>query len=329
MARVNTLRGPVDSSELGYTLAHEHVFVHDEGVISNFPHIWDEDRAFSLARMKVMAAYECGVRTMLDASVLGNGRNVPMLLRAVGGLPMNFLICTGLFYKSDLPGFFQTQSPDILAECFIKDIEEGIAGTGVKAAIIKSCTDVAGITIGVEKALRAAARAHLRTGAVLHTHANAVVKAGLEQQRIFADEGVDLEKVYIGHAINSPDIDYLHALLDKGSFIGFDRWAAGPLPPIPGLEVLPPVTADDAVKMLAQLCREGYAGQILIGNDGCSFQTVVRFVNVEESPGMNDLDYVVFPKEITPKLLAAGVTESQIDTMTIHAPRRLFEINAR
>ena len=328
MSTVQTLRGPIDSSQLGFTLAHEHVFVSDEGLIQNFPKVWDEEFVIQKAREKLTQAYQAGVRTILDASVLGNGRNVALVQKALGQLPMQVLVCTGTFYKDELPGFFASQDIDVMTRLFIGDIVDGIGATGVKAAVVKACTDYQGVTFGVEKALRAAARAHLETGAVLHTHAHAPTKRGLDQQRIFKEEGVDLSKVYIGHCINSDDMDYLHALLDEGSFIGFDRWAAGPLPNTPGMPTHPPVTREKAVAVLAQLCREGYTDQLLIGNDACSWQMMVRFETEETSPDLYSNSYLIFPEQITPLLLEAGITQRQIEMMTTDNPRRLFERNA-
>lgn len=329
MAIIQTLNGPIDTSEMGYTLSHEHVFVADEGLISNFPGVWDEEFVIQKAREKIMEAYNAGIRTILDAAVLGNGRNVALVKKALEGIPMHILVCTGTFYREELPGFFASQDVDVMTKLFVNDIEKGIGDTGVRAAVVKACTDYQGVTFGVEKALRAAARAHLQTGAVLHTHAHAPTRQGLEQQRIFREEGVDLSKVYIGHCINSDDMDYLHGVLDQGSFIGFDRWAAGPLPPVPGMPTHPPVTREKAAAVLAKLCREGYEDQILIGNDACSWQVVVRFETEESSPDLYTNSYMIFTEQITPMLLEAGVTQAQIDKMTTKNPRRLFEMNAR
>ncbi|RGB79921.1 hypothetical protein DW070_08295 [Coprococcus catus] len=329
MSVVQTLNGAIDSSEMGYTLSHEHIFVHDEGLVSNFPSVWNEEFVIQKSREKIIQAYEAGVRTILDASVLGNGRNVAFLKKAMQGLPMNIIVCTGTFYKTELPGFFMSQDIDVMTKLFVKDITEGIGDTGVKAAVVKACTDYPGVTFGVEKALRAAARAHLETGAVLHTHAHAPTQQGLAQQKIFKEEGVDLSKVYIGHAINSDDMDYLHGLLDQGSFIGFDRWAAGPLPPVKGMPEHPPVTREKAVNVLAKLLSQGYEDQILIGNDACCWQTVVRFETEENSPELYTNSYLIFVNEVSKMLLEAGVTERQLHKMTVDNPRRLFECNAQ
>lgn len=329
MATIQTLFGTIDSADMGYTLSHEHIFVADEGLLHNFPSVWKKDFVVETARRKMQEAYDAGIRTMLNAAVLGNGRNVAFEKEVLKGIPINIIVCTGVFYREDLPGYFASQDINVLKELFVNDIVKGIGDTGVKAAVVKACSDYQGITYGVDKALRAAARAHLETGAVLHTHAHALTRQGLEQQRIFEEEGVDLSKVYIGHCINSDDMDYLHRVLQKGSFIGFDRWAAGPLPAVPGMPTHPPVTREVAVNVLAKLCEEGYEDQILIGNDACSWQWMVRFDTEENSPDLYSNSYLIFTNQITPMLLEAGVTQKQIDKMTTDNPRRLFEVNAK
>ena len=40
---VETAAGPVSTSDLGFTLMHEHIFVLSEGVAANFPSVWDAE----------------------------------------------------------------------------------------------------------------------------------------------------------------------------------------------------------------------------------------------------------------------------------------------
>lgn len=310
---IPTLSGHITPAELGFTLAHEHIFVHDEGVIQNFPNLWDRTAAILLAREKLTAAYRAGVRTILDMSVLGNGRNIADVQEATQGLPIHVVAATGVFYPEHLPGYFHTQSVDVLARCLVQDLTVGISGTDVRAGIIKACTDTPGLTEDVEKSLRAAARAHSETGAPIHTHTAG--RSGLLQQRVFQEEGVDLRRVYFGHVMDCPDLDYIHALLDQGSLIGFDRFASAP-PDAPRIR--------SAISVLTQLCQEGWAGQILIGNDGCCYQTVVRLPPPEHSPSLDTNDYLVFQEKIVPALLQAGVTPLQLHQMTVENPKKLF-----
>src|SRR6185503_12571790 len=98
--------------------------------------------------------------------------------------------------------------PEFMTDMFVRDIEEGIAGTGVKAAILKCATDKPGVTHGVERVLRAVAKAHRSTGVPISTHTHARTERGLDQQRIFEEEGVDPSRVIIGHSGDTTDIDY-------------------------------------------------------------------------------------------------------------------------
>src|SRR5437773_5391757 len=100
-----------------------------------------------------------------------------------------------------------------MTDMFVRDIEHGIADTGVKAAILKCATDEPGVTPGVERVLRAVAQAHRATGVPISTHTHALTRVGLEQQRIFREEGVDLTRVVIGHSGDTSDVGYLEELI--------------------------------------------------------------------------------------------------------------------
>ena len=56
-----------------------------------------------------------------------------------------------------------------MVEMFVRDIQQGIAHTGIKAGVLKCATDLPGVTEGVDRVLRAVAQAHRRTGAPITT----------------------------------------------------------------------------------------------------------------------------------------------------------------
>lgn len=317
MKTIPTVTGAIATTEFGFTLSHEHVFVHDEGVIANFPHIWNRKQAIESARNKLQAAYDAGVRTIIDMSIMGNGRDIHAVRESASGLPIHILAATGAFYPECLPGYFHTQPIDVLKDCFVHDITVGISGTDTRAALIKVCTDAPGITPDVEKTLRAAARASLETGVPIHTHARAENQSGLLQMRIFQEEGVPIDRIYIGHVMDSNRLDYAKRLLDTGVYIGFDRFASAPS----GSEKI-----KRSIANLALLCAQGYEKQILLGNDGCSYQTVVRTGADDMTPSIHGNDYLTLPCKILPQLSVAGVTSRQIQQMTIDNPQRLFAI---
>jgi phosphotriesterase-related protein len=104
----------------------------------------------------------------------------------------------------------------VIAPLYIRETEEGIEGIGVKAGIIKVASDRGGVTPPQEVVLRAAARAHHRTGITISTHTWSPDRVGEQQVRILEEEGVDLNRVYIGHSNDDTDLDYLLGLLEKG-----------------------------------------------------------------------------------------------------------------
>src|SRR4029077_8180270 len=134
---------------------------------------------------------------------------------------INIVVATGLYTFNDVPFYFRLRGPgtafggpEMMTEMFVRDIQEGIADTGVRAGILKCATDTPGITPGVERVLRAVAQAHRQTGTPITTHTPTPPQPwGLEQQRILADEGVDLSQVVIGHSGGTLDTGYHEAVL--------------------------------------------------------------------------------------------------------------------
>jgi phosphotriesterase-related protein len=199
-----------------------------------------------------------------------------------------------------------------VADLFVHDITQGIQGTDVKAGVLKCATDEPGVTPGVEKVLRAAARAHLRTGVPITTHTHAATKRGLEQQNIFKSEGVDLRRVIIGHSGDTDNLDYLTKLLDRGSYIGMDRF---------GLDVFLP--DEKRIATVVKLCQMGYAERMVLSQDASAYFDWYE-PEVAKTFGPN-WNYFHIVDNVIPALLEAGVSQQQIDVMTRENPRRIFE----
>jgi len=205
VSEINTARGPIDTADLGVTLMHEHVFIMTTEIAQNYPEAWgDEEKrvADAVARLNELKAR--GVDTIVDLTVIGLGRYIPRIARVAAATELNIVVATGLYTYNDIPFRFHYEGPgglldgpEIMTDMFVRDIEQGIADTGIRAGILKCATDEPGITPGVERVLRAVAQAHKRTGVPISTHTHAGLRRGLEQQRIFEEEGVDLSRVII------------------------------------------------------------------------------------------------------------------------------------
>lgn len=204
---------------------------------------------------------------------------------------------------------------------FVGDIVDGIAdavtpeGTAVRAAVIKCATDKPGLTRDVERTLRACARAHRETGCPITTHTDAASRRGLDQQRIFSEEGVDLERVIIGHCGDTDDLDYLEELIAAGSLLGMDRF---------GIDRY--LTTEDRVGVVAELCRRGYADRMVLSHDAsCYIDWIAGETYVGDMPNWH---YLHISRDVIPALLAQGVSEDQLETMLHDTPRRFFETSA-
>jgi phosphotriesterase-related protein len=320
MPQVNTARGPIDTSALGVTLMHEHVFIMTTEIMQNYPEGWGDEaarEADAVARLNELNA--AGVDTIVDLTVIGLGRYIPRIARVAAATKLNIVVATGLYTYNDVPFYFhymgpgaQLDGPEIMTDMFVRDIEQGIADTGVKAAILKCATDEPGVTPGVERVLRAVAQAHRQTGAPISTHTHAPTRRGLEQQRIFADEGVDLSRVVIGHSGDSTDIDYLEELIANGSYIGMDRF---------GIDLILPF--EDRVNTVARMCERGHADKMVLSHDAnCYFDALPETLVPVAAPNWH---YLHIHHDVLPALRERGVTDEQITTMLVDNPRRIFE----
>jgi len=312
MAQVETLSGPIDTADLGFTLMHEHVFVLSEGVRQSFPQAFDEDGQVAAAVDKLRELESRGVRTIVDLTVFGTGRDVPLMQCAVGQTSLQVIIATGLYTYDQVPHYFESRDADFLAGYFVADITDGIQGTGVKAAVLKCATDRPGVTPGVEKVLRAVARAHRRTGVPISTHTHARSQQGLRQQEVFESEGVDLGRVIIGHSGDSDDIEYLTALLKKGSYLGMDRF---------GLDQYLPT--EKRVATVVRLCELGHAASLVLSHDtACYLDWFPAELIRANAPKWT---FTHISDDILPALKRAGVMDEQVRAMTVDNPRRIFE----
>ncbi|MGJ9412725.1 phosphotriesterase [Aeromicrobium sp. CF4.19] len=320
---VQTFSGPVPAHDLGTTLVHEHIFVTHPELDLNLPHPeWDREHALRTAVDGLERLYELGVRTVVDLTVLGLGRDVARVAEVARHVRVNLVASTGYYTSNTLPHYFGTHGPgrlvdgpDPLTELFLSDIEDGIADTGVRAGMLKVVTDREGMTPDVQRVIVAAAQAHVRTGVPITTHTHAPSHVGLDQLDLLQEHGVDPGRVVIGHSGDTDDLDYLHALLERGAWLGLDRF---------GMEHVFP--DDRRIATTLHLLREGHADRLLLSHDAAFFSRVTPpSWRARETPHwtMENIS-----TRIVPALLAGGATEQDIDQMLVQNPARLLSPSA-
>lgn len=319
MAKVPAVQGDIDASALGATLMHEHIFVLSPEINQNYLETWgDEDSRVQDAVRRLQALKPHGIDTLVDMTVLGLGRYIPRIQCIASRIDCNILVATGIYICDDLPAFFRFRNsdsppdpPQSMTDMFVRDIREGIAGTGVRAAVLKCATDIRGMTPAAEQCFRAVARAHRITGAPISTHSHAGTQGGFEQQRIFTEEGVDLSRVVIGHSGDTTDLGYLEELIRNGSYLGMDRFGIDPV-----------LSFEKRVDTVARLCRKGYAGHMVLSHDAACYMD--WFPEGSLKRGTPNWHFLHISSDVLPALKKRGVTDSQIRTMMVENPRLIF-----
>src|SRR5262245_49595706 len=321
---VETARGPVDTNALGQVLMHEHVFVLSHEFHANYPQVvgFDEGRDVAQAVARLNELVDVGVGTIVGFTGVGLGRAVRLLSRVAAQTDLNIVVATGYYTFNELAMFVTMRASagrvppaDLLAEWFVGDITEGIAGTGVKAGILKCATDQPGVTPGVDATLRAVARAYLDAGVPISTHTPPATRRGLEQQDVFEAEGVDLSRVIIGHSGDTDDLAYLEELLARGSYLGMDRF---------GLYGI--LSKEARVQTIADLCARGHADRLVLSHDACCTNDWLPREATSRTP---EWHLCHISRDVLPMLRYAGVTEAESTTMVVDNPRRIFENTAK
>ncbi len=324
MTEVQTVRGPVDSAELGRTYMHEHVFVLNADVQQNYPQEWgDEDSRVADAVQKLGALSDSGVRTIVDPTVIGLGRYIPRIQRIAEQVPsLNIIVATGCYTYDDVPFFFHYRGPALepflgqpvpepMVDLFVGDITDGIAGTGVRAGMLKCAIDHQGMTPGVERVMRAVAKAHRQTGVPITIHTHPGTQTGLAAQQVLDDEGVDPRRVVLGHSGDTTDADHLEKLASAGYVLGMDRF---------GINL--DTTFEARADIVVEMCRRGFSDNMVLAHDASCYIDWL-------APGVMDFlpqwHYLHIEQDVLPYLRDHGVTDEQIETMLAHTPRRFFE----
>ena len=84
MALVNTVLGPVEAADLGFTLSHEHIVCGSPGVVRGWPALYGgRERLLETAQTVLTRAIADGVTTIVDATTFDLGREVDVLVEAL------------------------------------------------------------------------------------------------------------------------------------------------------------------------------------------------------------------------------------------------------
>ena len=311
MAHVQTVLGPIDAADLGFTLPHEHTQI----ALWQIPDRWDYwqlTRDEPLILEELAAFREAGGRSVVDLTLPGVGRDPTWLTGVARASGLHVVMGCGWYREAYYPpeALIDRRSVDALADELVAEATVGVGDTGVRPGIIGEIgTDKPWLTAQEERVHRAAARAARRTGLAITTHA-VLSPVGLDQLRIFEEEGADPTRVVIGHADSYPVLDHHLAIVERGASVEFDFL---------GMSFSPAERHGEGriVDLLRELLSRGHVERVLLSQDVCHDSQLSRY----EGNG-----YTYLARTFLPRLREAGVSETEIETITVANPRRLLTV---
>jgi predicted metal-dependent phosphotriesterase family hydrolase len=311
MAHVQTVLGPIDPVTLGWTLPHEHTQI----ALWQIPGRWDywqltRDEPVILDELARLTA--AGGSGLVDLTLPGVGRDPAWLRGIAQASGLNVVMGCGWYRGAYYPAEarIDRRTVDDLTDELVAEIEAGVEGTGIRPGIIGEIgTDKPWVSALEERVHRAAARAAIRTGLAVTTH-GVLSAVGLEQLRIFEDEGLDPARVVIGHADSYPVLEHHLAIVERGASVEFDFLGMS-------FSAVERHGEPRVIELLCELLARGHAERILLSQDVCHDSQLKRY----EGNG-----YVYLAETFLPRLREAGVTDAQVETMTVANPRRILTI---
>jgi phosphotriesterase-related protein len=311
MPHVMTVLGPVEPSALGFTLPHEHTQI-ALWQIQNRWDYWELTADEPVILDELRRFRDAGGTALADLTLPGVGRD-PLWLQRIAEASGLHVVMGGGWYRTAYypPGaLIDRRSTDALAEELVGEATVGVGDTGIRTGILGEIgTDKPWMTPAEERVHRAVARAARRTGLGIITHA-VMSDVGAAQMTIFEEEGVDPGRVVIGHADSYPVLDHYLGLIARGASIEFDFL---------GMSFTPMEKHGEGrvVDLLLELIHRGHLDRVLLSLDVCHNSQLHHY----EGNG-----YTYLQDTFLPRLRAAGLSDAEIDRLTIENPRRILTI---
>jgi predicted metal-dependent phosphotriesterase family hydrolase len=314
VAHVQTVLGPIDPGDLGFTLPHEHTQIALWHILDRWDY-WEltADEPVITAELEHYRA--AGGRSLVDVTPLGMGRDPAWLVRLARASGLHLVMGTGWYREAYYPPSLDVdrRPAGALADELVRDATEGVAVDGagqVKPGILGEIgTDKPWLTAREERVHRAAARASVRTGLAITTHA-VLSPVGLAELDVFESEGADLSRVVIGHADSYPNLAHYLEIIRRGASVEFDFL---------GMAFTPTERHGEPrlIEVLLELLHRGHAGRVLLSQDVCHNSQLRRY----EGSG-----YTYLHETFLPRLRERGVSDEEIEQLTVANPRRLLTI---
>ena len=311
MGVIYTLSGAVDADDLGPVLPHEHLPMHY--------HALEHDRFEPGSKYIVREWYGpildeldgTPCRTLVDCTPMGHGRDIAFRRELLSRRALQVVMSTGFYIDSHQPQWAREKSAEECTDLMIRELEEGIGDSGVRAGIIKLAPDAS--SGQSRKVCRAAAEASRQTGARITTHS---VNRNRETFDLLCGFGAEPERIYVGHAdfVEMEENDYI---CRNGGNVLFTVWHVDYMIP-----------AHTVYQRFAELVLGGHGEHVLMSVD------FAIMVHEADKPtflswtlyGTEHRTHAFLWRKVIPTLRESyGLSEDHIAMITVDNPRRMLD----
>jgi 5-phospho-D-xylono-1,4-lactonase len=306
MPLIRTVRGDINPSDLGACYLHEHVLCVPPPDVTDRDLEMDSEAA---AIQELTWFKQAGGRALVDMTPADYGRDAKGLRRISEATGVHIIAATGHHNEKYSGRIVIDKSIDELADRFSRDVTEGVDGTDIPAGVIKAASSLNTFTVNEEKVFRAAARAHHLTGATISTHTE-LGTMGLEQIQLLISEGVEPERIIIGHVDRKLEWDYHLTLWKTGVTLSYDQISKEKYAP-----------DSLRVEFILRAVKAGFGKQIVLGGD-LARKSYWPSYGTGGGPG---LTYILW--RFIPWLRSEGLSEEAIQDLLVHNPARVLAID--
>lgn len=310
---IMTVNGPIEASDMGLTLEHEHAIVDFTGAEQFQQPQYPIEQALDTLIPYFEKLKSFGVKTMIECTPNYIGRDVKLLKALSYQTGMNFLTNTGYYAaagKKYIPAHAYHETAEQLAQKWTEEWVNGIDATGIKPGFIKLGVGQSALDSLEQKIVTAGALAHLATGLKIAIHTGSA-DAAFDEVDILEAHGVDPKALIVVHAQNMPVKDQL-ALAQKGAWISLD-----------GINESPE-SISKYTDYLVQLDKNGYINQTLISQD--AYWSVEKDESDEIYFQHHGSPYSAIFDVLIPALQNAGFSSEDINQLLISNPAKAYEI---
>lgn len=301
---IRTVLGDIKKEELGITMCHEHFIVDLTSVRKDTDSIIEtvEEVIPEIAKMQ-----ELKVQSAIEVTTIDLKRDVRKLVEISKRTGLNIVASTGFYIRPYHPKFVDDSSSEEIADLFIKEINEGMDDTGIRAGIIAEIGSTKGFHPEEKKVHRAAAIAAVKTGAAVSTHTGP--NEAMETIDILLSEGMNPDKVIIGHQDLVNDTNHHMNLLKRGVNIAFDTVGKTAY-----------MSDDVRADNFCELIKQGFEDHILLSND-VSRRTYFT--------SYGELGYTAVMSKFIPMLKERGISDRVIEKVLFDNPARILDFDER